>query len=77
VKIHAGGQEHLLRETLKNFEERLDKDASARASVGDRQRRLYPAARALVPRRVCVVLRDGTKLMSSRTYSERLRKIIQ
>jgi len=78
VKIHAGGQEHLLRETLKNFEERLDKDRFLRVHRSaivniDSIQRLEPWFHG----EYAVVLRDGTKLMSSRTYSERLRKIIQ
>jgi two-component system LytT family response regulator len=77
VKIHAGGQEHLLRETLKSFEERLDPDRFLRVHRSaivnvDSIQRLEPWFHG----EYAVVLRDGTKLMSSRTYSERLRKII-
>jgi two-component system LytT family response regulator len=78
VKIHAGGQEHLLRDTLRNFEERLDPDRFLRVHRSaivnvDSIQRLEPWFHG----EYTVVLRDGTKLMSSRTYSERLRKIIQ
>jgi two-component system LytT family response regulator len=77
VKIHAGGQEHLLRETLKSFEERLDPDRFLRVHRSaivnvDSIQRLEPWFHG----EYAVVLRDGTRLMSSRTYSERLRKII-
>jgi len=78
VKIHAGGQEHVLRDSLKSFEERLDPDRflrvhrSAIVNVDSIQR-----LEAWFHGEYAVVLRDGTKLMSSRTYSERLRKIIQ
>ena len=78
VKIHAGGQEHLLRDSLKSFEERLDPDRFLRVHRSaivnvDSIQRLEPWFHG----EYAVVLRDGTKLMSSRTYSERLRKIIQ
>jgi len=78
VKIHAGGREHLLRDSLKNFEERLDPDRFLRVHRSaivnvDSIQRLEPWFHG----EYAVVLRDGTKLMSSRTYSERLRKIIQ
>ena len=78
VKIHAGGQEHLLRDTLKNFEERLDPDRFLRVHRSaivnvDSIQRLEPWFHG----EYAVVLRDGTRLMSSRTYSERLRKIIE
>ena len=78
VKIHAGGQEHLLRDSLKSFEERLDPDRFLRVHRSaivnvDSIQRLEPWFHG----EYAVVLRDGTRLMSSRTYSERLRKIIQ
>jgi two-component system LytT family response regulator len=78
VKIHAGGQEHLLRDTLRNFEERLDPDRFLRVHRSaivnvDSIQRLEPWFHG----EYAVVLRDGTKLMSSRTYSERLRKMIE
>src|SRR5262249_42628705 len=71
VKIHAGGQEHLLRETLKSFEERLDPDRFLRVHRSaivnlDSIQRLEPWFHG----EYAVVLRDGTRLMSSRTYSE-------
>jgi two-component system, LytTR family, response regulator len=78
VKIHAGGQEHLLRDSLKSFEERLDPDRFLRVHRSaivnvDSIQRLEPWFHG----EYAVVLRDGRKLMSSRTYSERLRKIVQ
>lgn len=78
LKIHAGGQEHLLRESLKSFEERLDPDRFLRVHRSaivnvDSIQRLEPWFHG----EYAVVLRDGTKLMSSRTYSERLRKIVE
>ena len=77
VKVHACGQEHVLRDTLKRFEERLDPDRFLRVHRSaivniDSIQRLEPWFHG----EYAVVLRDGTKLMSSRTYSERLRKII-
>ena len=77
VKIHAGGQEHLLRETLKCFAGRLDPDRFLRVHRSaivnvDSIQRLEPWFHG----EYVVVLRNGEKLTSSRTYSERLRKII-
>ncbi len=78
VKIHAGSQEHVLRDSLKNFEERLDPNRFLRVHRSaivnlDSIQRLEPWFHG----EYSVVLRDGTKLTSSRTYSERLRTLIR
>jgi len=78
VKIHVGSQEHMLRDSLKSFEERLDPNRflrvhrSAMVNI-DSIQRLEPWFHG----EYSVVLRDGTKLTSSRTYSERLRTLIR
>lgn len=77
VKIHAGAQQHLLRDSLKNFEQRLDPTRFLRVHRSaivnlDSIQRLEPWSHG----EYAVVLRDGTRLMSSRTYSQRLRTII-
>src|SRR5260370_21506521 len=68
VKIHVGSQEHLLRDSLKCFEERLDPNPFLRvhrSAVGnlDSLSRLAP----WVHREYSVFLPDGTKLTSSPT----------
>jgi two-component system LytT family response regulator len=78
VKMHVGSQEHVLRDSLKSFEERLDPNRflrvhrSAMVNI-DSIQRLEPWFHG----EYLVVLRDGTKLTSSRTYSERLRTLIR
>ncbi len=78
VKIHVGSQEHLLRDSLKCFEERLDPNRFLRVHRSavvnlDSIERLEPWFHG----EYSVFLRDGTKLTSSRTYSERLRSLIR
>src|SRR5207237_7969508 len=68
VKIHAGGREHLLRDSLKSFEERLDPDRFLRVHRSaivnvDSIQRLEP----WVPGEHAVVLRDRRRLMSGET----------
>jgi two-component system LytT family response regulator len=78
VKVHVGSQEHLLRDSLKCFEERLDPNRFLRVHRSavvnlDSIERLEPWFHG----EYSVFLRDGTKLTSSRTYSERLRSLIR
>jgi len=78
IKIHTGVQEHLLRSSLKSFEERLDPDRFLRVHRSaiinvDSIQRLEPWFHG----EYSVVLRDGTRLTSSRTYSERLRSMVR
>jgi two-component system LytT family response regulator len=78
VKIHTGARQHVVRDTLKSFEERLDPNRFLRVHRGaivnlDSIQRLEPWFHG----EYAVVLRDGTKLMSSRTYSERLRSLVK
>ena len=68
----------MLRDSLKNFEERLDPARFLRVHRSaivnlDSIQRLEPWSHG----EYSVVLRDGTRLMSSRTYSQRLRTIIE
>jgi two-component system, LytTR family, response regulator len=78
VKLHAGTREHLVRDTLKNLEERLDPQRFLRVHRSaivnlDSIARLLPWFHG----EYVVVLRDGTRLQSSRTYSERLRSLVK
>jgi two-component system LytT family response regulator len=78
VKVHEGAREHLLRDSLKNLEERLDARRFLRVHRSaivnlDSIQRLEPWFHG----EYVVVLRDGTRLQSSRTYSERLRSLVR
>ncbi len=78
LKLHAGSQQHPLRDTLKNFQERLDpnrflrvhRSAIVNIDAIQRLERWFHGEYS-------VVLRDGTKLTSSRSYSERLRMLVR
>ncbi len=78
VKVHTGTREHLLRDSLKSLEERLDPQRFLRVHRSaivnlDSIQRLEPWFHG----EYVVVLRDGTRLHSSRTYSERLRSLLR
>ncbi|HKE18100.1 MAG TPA: LytTR family DNA-binding domain-containing protein [Kofleriaceae bacterium] len=77
VRLHAGDRVHTVRDTLGRVEARLDParfvrvHRSAIVSI-DHIERLEPWFHG----EFVVVLRDGTRLTSSRSYSERLRALI-
>jgi two-component system, LytTR family, response regulator len=78
LKLHGGAQSHTLRETLKNFERRLDPARFLRVHRSvivniDSIQRLEPWFHG----EYVIVLRDGKKLMSSRTYSHRLQAVLR
>jgi two-component system LytT family response regulator len=73
VEVHAGGQCHLLRETLTGLLARLDPDRFVRVSrsaavAAEHVREL----RSLFDGDCLVVLRDGSKVPASRRYRHRL-----
>jgi two-component system LytT family response regulator len=77
VRLHVGGEAHLLRESMKNMERRLDPNTFVRihrsAIVNvDRIRELEPWFHG----EYIVILRDGTRLTSSRVFSDRLNALI-
>jgi len=77
VALHAGGRTHLLRETIKSVESRLDPAKFVRVHRSaiinvDRLKKLQPYFHG----EYVVTLHDGTTLTSSRTYSDRLRALI-
>ena len=77
VRLHVGGEGHLLRESMKNMERRLDPSTFVRihrsAIVNvDRIRELEPWFHG----EYIVILRDGTRLTSSRVFSDRLNALI-
>jgi two-component system LytT family response regulator len=73
VRLHAGAAEHLLRETIRGLEARLDPERFMRIHRStivnlDRVREIHP----LFHGEYRVVLADGTKLTLSRGYRDRL-----
>jgi two-component system LytT family response regulator len=78
VRLHCGGRQHLLRETMKSIEARLDPDVFVRVHRSaivnvDRIASLEPYFHG----EYVVVMRDGTKLTSSRSHSGRLRALLK
>ena len=77
VRIHIGEKDYLLRETMQGLEEKLDPAHFARIHRStivrlDRIRALEP----LFQGDYVVILEDGTRLTSSRTYRDRLRDFL-
>jgi two-component system LytT family response regulator len=78
LTLHTGRDEHLIRNTITNLESRLDPHRFARVHRSvivniDRIRELLPAFHG----EFMIVLRDGTRLQSSRGYSESLQALIR
>jgi len=78
VRIHAGGRQYLLRETMSNLEARLDPARFVRIHRStmvriDRIRELEP----LFQGDYVLILEDGTRLTSSRGYRDRLQAMLQ
>jgi two-component system, LytTR family, response regulator len=77
VKIHAKSEAHLLRESMKNMEAKLDPKTFVRihrsAIVNiDRIKELEPWFHG----EYIVIMRDGTRLTASRVFSDRLSALI-
>lgn len=77
VRLHVNGEAHVLRESMKNMEAKLDNDMFVRihrsAIVNvERIRELQPWFHG----EYVVILQDGTKLMASRVFSDRLHRLI-
>jgi two-component system, LytTR family, response regulator len=77
VTLHAGGRQHLLRETLATLERRLNPDRFVRIHRStlvqiDRILELHPASHGDVE----VRLRDGTRLALSRTWRDRVERTL-
>lgn len=77
VRLHAKGEAHVLRDSMKNMEAKLDGDLFVRihrsAIVNvDRIRELQPWFHG----EYVVILHDGTRLMASRVFSDRLDRLI-
>lgn len=78
VRIHAGGREYLLRETMTNLETKLDPAHFVRIHRStivrlDRIKELEP----LFQGDYVLILEDGTRLTSSRGYRDRLQELLQ
>ena len=78
VALHAAGRRHLVRDTIKSLETRLDPAKFVRVHRSaiinvDRLRKLQPYFHG----EYVITLQDGTTLTSSRTYSERLRALLE
>ena len=75
VKLHVGGDEHLLRETMNGIEQKLDPDTFFRIHRSrivnmERIKELQPWFNG----EYVVILRNGTKLTLSRGYREKLQE---
>jgi two-component system, LytTR family, response regulator len=78
VTLHAGRDEHVIRGTIQDMESRLDPERFVRIHRStivnvDRIKELLPSFHG----EYTVVMRDGTRLTSSRGQSERLQAIIK
>ena len=78
VALHAAGRCHLVRDTIKSLESRLDPAKFVRVHRSaiinvDRLRKLQPYFHG----EYVITLQDGTTLTSSRTYSDRLRALLE
>ncbi len=78
VRLHVGAHSHLLRETMKNIEGRLDPDRFIRIHRStivntDRIKELHP----LFHGEYAVILRDGTRLTASRGPDNKLRRLLE
>ena len=77
VRLHVGAESHLYRESMKNMETRLDGETFVRIHRSsivnvDRIRELQPWFHG----EYVVILQDGTRLMASRVFSDRLDRLI-
>ena len=77
VRLHVSGREHLLRDTMKSIESRLQPDSFVRVHRSiivniDRVASVQPHNHG----EYLVTMKDGTQLSTSRSYSERLRVLL-
>jgi len=78
VALHAAGRRHLVRDTIKSLEGRLNPAKFVRVHRSaiinvDKLRKLQPYFHG----EYVITLQDGTTLTSSRTYSDRLRALLE
>ena len=78
VRLHSGGREHLVRDTLQSVEMKLPPDNFVRVHRSiiinlDRVQSIEPHTHG----EYVVTMKDGAKLNTSRSYSDRLRLILR
>jgi two-component system, LytTR family, response regulator len=78
VKINVGREQHVLRETLKNLEAKLDTEQFVRVHRStivnvERIREIQP----LFHGDQIAILRDGTRITCSRSFSDRLEAVLR
>lgn len=78
VKLHAGRESHMIRETMNGIEAKLDPDRFLRIHRStvvniDRIKELHP----MFSGDYAVILRNGTELALSRNYRERLLELFE
>jgi two-component system LytT family response regulator len=78
ARLHTAGKRHLVRETLKSVESRLDPHRFVRVHRSaivnvERIATLQPHSHG----QYVVTMKDGARLMSSRTHSGKLRSLIR
>jgi two-component system LytT family response regulator len=78
VRLHVSGREHLLRETLKSIESQLQPETFVRVHRSiivniDRVASLQPHQHG----EYVLTMKDGARLNTSRSYSDRLRMLRQ
>jgi two-component system LytT family response regulator len=78
LRLHVSGREHLVRETMKSVESRLQPEAFVRVHRSviinlDRVESVEPHAHG----EYVVTMKDGVRLRTSRSYSERLRRVLR
>jgi two-component system LytT family response regulator len=78
LALHTGRDEHLVRSTIADMESRLDPDRFVRVHRSaivnvDRVKELLPAFHG----EYTIVLRDGTRVSSSRGYSDQLHALLK
>lgn len=77
VRLHVAGRDHLVRDTLKSVEAQLNPQVFLRVHRSiiinlDRVESVEPYSHG----DYLVTMKDGTRLTTSRSYSERLRKLL-
>lgn len=78
VRLHAGGRSHLLRETMKSVESRLDPERFVRvhrSAIVNLER--VASMEPYFHGEYVLTLQDGTRLNSSRSQSARIRALIR
>ena len=78
VRLHAGRETHLLRQTLRSLADRLDPSRFLRIHRGvvvnaTAWRELQPSFHG----EYVVILRDGTRLTASRTFNAAIQRVLR